>query len=192
MPQHLIVRGNNRLPCFIDDRDRNLYLSYLQEYSLANGCEIHAYVLMTNHVHLLATGREAMGVSRFMQVLNRRYARYFNKAHERTGTLYEGRFRSSLIQTERNFFAVMRYIELNPVRAGMVATPGEYRWSSHRENVGGAPRGLVTPHPLYDQLGASPGGANPGLSNAVRGARERRDHCRDPGERIQRQPTRVT
>jgi putative transposase len=155
MPQHLVVRGNNRLPCFFNDQDRRVYLGYLGEYAVAQACEIHAYVLMTNHVHLLATAREAGAMSRFMQVLNRRYSRYANKAHGRTGTLYEGRFRSCLIETERYFLAVMRYIELNPVRAGMVAHPSEYQWSSYLWNSSGAPAGFLTPHPVYLGLSAT-------------------------------------
>jgi REP-associated tyrosine transposase len=156
VPRHLVVRGNNRLPCFVEDEDRGVYLNYLQESLLASKTEVHAYVLMTNHVHLLATGREADSVSRFMQQLNRRYSRYFNKAHSRTGTLYEGRYRSKLIQTEKHFLAAMRYIERNPVRAGMVANPAEYPWSSHRQNARGAPAGMLTPHPLYEGLGKDP------------------------------------
>jgi len=155
MPQHLVARGNNRLPCFFEDQDRRVYLGYLREYSAELACEIHAYVLMTNHIHLLVTCREPGGISRFMQVLNRRYSRYFNRAHGRTGTLYEGRFRSCLIETERYFLAVMRYIELNPVRAGMVALPGDYPWSSHRANASGIPGGLLTPHPIYLGLAAA-------------------------------------
>jgi putative transposase len=156
MPQHLVVRGNNRLPCFFDDQDRHVYLAYLGEYAKTYSCEIHSYVLMTNHVHLLATAREPGAISSFMQVLNRRYSRYANKAHERTGTLYEGRFRSCLVETDRHFLAVMRYIELNPVRAGMVAHPADYRWSSYRLNASGRPSGILTPHPVYLELANAP------------------------------------
>ena len=129
---------------------------------------MHAYVLMTNHVHLLVTGREPRSISRFMQQLNRRYSRYFNKAHERTGTLYEGRFGSSHIESERYFFTVMRYIEINPVRAGMVRHPGDYPWSSHRQNACGAPNGLLTPHPLFIGLGGDPDEPRPGLPCPLR------------------------
>jgi len=156
IPRHLWVRGNNRQPCFVEDKDRFVYLDYLQESLVASKTEVHAYVLMTNHVHLLATGREPNSVSRFMQQLNRRYARYFNKAHSRTGTLYEGRYRSSLIETDRYFFTAMRYIECNPVEAGMVGHPEEYPWSSFRQNSCGSPGGVITPHPLYDGLGQCP------------------------------------
>ena len=156
MPQHLWIRGNNRLPCFFEELDRHVYLGYLNEASIVSASEVHAYVLMTNHVHLLATGREPRSLSRLMQAVNRRYSRYFNKAHERTGTLYESRYRSSLVQTERYFFALMRYIELNPVRAGMVQHPGGYPWSSYRQNALGAPAGVLTAHPLYCQLGTTP------------------------------------
>lgn len=157
MPQHLVVRGNNRLPCFFEDRDRHVYLDYAREHSAGLACDIHAFVLMTNHVHIVATGREPGAISRFMQVLNRRYARYVNKAYDRTGTLYEGRFRSVLIVTDRQFFTAMQYVERNPVVAGLVKAPGDYPWSSFRENAKGAPGGLLTAHPLYCQLGATPG-----------------------------------
>jgi putative transposase len=156
MPCHLWVRGNNRLPCFIGDEDRRIYLSYLAESAESFSTEVHAFVLMTNHVHLLVTGREPRSISRFMQQVNRRYSRYFNKAHDRTGTLYEGRFGSSHIESERYFFTAMPYIESNPVRAGLVRHPGDYPWSSHRQNASGAPDGLLTPHPLFIGLGGDP------------------------------------
>jgi putative transposase len=153
MPCHLWVRGNNRLPCFLEDDDRLVYLNYLGESCVGSSTDLHAFVLMTNHVHLLATGREPGSISRFMQQLNRRYSRFFNKAHGRTGTLYERRFGSSHIQTEPYFFTTMRYIESNPVRAGMVLHPRDYQWSSYRQNASGLPNGLLTPHPLYGCLG---------------------------------------
>jgi putative transposase len=150
---HLWIRGNNRLPCFVAEKDRHVYLKILADESRARSCDVHNYVLMSNNVHLLVTARELGATSRFMQVLNRRYCRYFNEEHGRTGTLWEGRFQSSLVMTEHYFFVLMRYIELNPVRAGIVAAPEEYRWSSHRENSSGAPSRFVTPHPLYLGIG---------------------------------------
>jgi putative transposase len=150
---HLWIRGNNRQPCFLADKDRHVYLKCLVEEARSRECDVHNFVLMSNHVHLLATARRAGSISRFMQTLNRRYCRYVNEEHHRTGTLWEGRFNSSLVVTEHYFFTLMRYIELNPVRAGMVVRPGDYRWSSHRENASGAPSQFVTPHRLYLELG---------------------------------------
>jgi len=150
---HLWIRGNNKQPCFFADKDRHVYLRCLVEEARARSCDIHTYVLMSNHVHLLASARGPGAISRFMQTLNRRYCRYVNEEHHRTGTLWEGRFNSSLVKTEHYFFTLMRYIESNPVRAGMVARAGDYRWSSHHENASGAPSQVVTPHRLYLELG---------------------------------------
>lgn len=155
-PRHLWIRCNNRLPCFLEDQDRHVYLTYLGESLESSNTDLHAFVLMTNHVHLLATGQEADSVSRFMQQLNRRYSRYFNKAHDRTGTLYEGRYQSRLVETDSHFLGEMRYIERNPVKAGMVQHPGDYPWSSYWQNASGEPGGLLTPHSVYQELGSSP------------------------------------
>jgi putative transposase len=155
LPQHVWIRGNNRLPCFFTDKDRHVYLGYVKEESAERSCDVHAYVLMTNHVHLLVTGRKEGALSRFMQLLNRRYCRYVNQAHERTGTLYEGRFNSSQVLTDHYFLALMRYIELNPVRAAMVPSPGDYRWSSHAQNATGSPAGFLVEHPVYTALGSN-------------------------------------
>jgi len=154
-PQHLIARGNNRAACFLTDQDRHVYLRYLAEAADDCACAIHAYVLMTNHVHLLATGHEPRAISRLMQSIGRRYARYFNHVHERTGTLYEGRFKSSLIDSDAYFLTVMRYVELNPVRAGLADHPVRFRWSSFRANASGAPAKPLTPHALYLELGGA-------------------------------------
>ena len=131
-------------------------MHYLAEACGVNDCDVHACVLMTNHVHLLATGRASMALSKVMQDVGRRYARYVNSAYKRTGTLYEGRFKSSLVETRSYLLTCMRYIELNPVRAGMVRHPGDYPWSSFGQNVSGAPTGLVKPHAEYRQLGSTP------------------------------------
>jgi putative transposase len=155
LPQHLILRGNNRTTCFHADLDRLVFLKYLREALEETGCVIHAYVLMTNHVHLLALAQEIGAMSRLMQSVGRRYARYFNSSYDRTGTLFEGRFKSSVVDTDGHFLTVMRYVELNPVRAGMVLQPGDYPWSSFRQNAGGEPSGLVTPHRLYESLGGT-------------------------------------
>lgn len=152
---HLIQRGNDRQACFRDDGDRATYLATLLYASERGRCDVHAYVLMTNHVHLLVTAREASSPSRMMQALGREYVRYFNERHGRTGTLWEGRFRSSLIDSERYFLACSRYIETNPIRANMVNEPGAHRWSSFRSNADGWPDTLVRRHQVYLALGRS-------------------------------------
>jgi putative transposase len=148
-----MARGNNRTSCFFRDQDRRIYLRYLEEAARENHCEIYAFVLMTNHVHLLAAGLARGAISRMMQSVGRRHARYVNDTHGRTGALYDGRFKSSLIQTERYFLTCMRYIELNPVRAGMVKSPDQYAWSSFSQNALETPRGWLTAHPEYLRLG---------------------------------------
>ena len=150
---HVWVRGNNRNAIFFSDADRSLFLKYLGEARARRRCDIHAFVLMTNHVHLLATPRVERGLSKMMQDVGRKYVRYINRSRERTGGLYEGRFKSNLVQTESYFLNCMRYIERNPVRAGMVSHPAQYAWSSFGQNVTGEPSGLVTPHPEYLALG---------------------------------------
>jgi putative transposase len=155
-PHHIIQRGNNRQPIFVCEADYLAFLSMLHEHAKQSGVAIHAYVLMGNHFHLLATPDSAQGVPQAMQAVGRRYVRYFNQRHARTGTLWEGRYRSTLIQAERYLLACMVYLDLNPVRAGMVAEPASYRWSSHSHYVGTAPDRIVTPHPLYWELGNTP------------------------------------
>lgn len=153
VPLHVIQRGNNRQACFYADEDYRFYLDWLREYADKTGCQIHAYVLMTNHVHLLisATRPEAPGA--LMKALGQRYVQYVNRTYRRSGTLWEGRFRSCLTQEESYLLACQRYIELNPVRADMVAHPAEYRWSSYRGNAQGDPDALLKPHSLYLVLG---------------------------------------
>jgi putative transposase len=152
---HLIQRGNNRAACFVDDVDRKCYLAALLHASERARCAIHAYVLMTNHAHLLVTAGEARAPARMMQALGRNYVRYFNERHGRTGTLWEGRYRSSLIDSERYFLQCSRYIETNPVRAGLVRSPADYPWSSFGSNAEGRPNPLLRLHPLYLALGRS-------------------------------------
>jgi REP-associated tyrosine transposase len=152
VPQHVLQRGNNRKACFFEEQDYKVYLDKLKEYSEKLDVSIHSFVLMTNHVHLLMTPTEANGVSRLMQSLGRYYVRYFNKKYDRTGTLWEGRFKSTIIDTEKYLLTVSRYIELNPVRADMVAQPAEYPWSSFRRNALGVPITLVKPHEVYQLL----------------------------------------
>ena len=153
LPQHLIVRGNDRKPIFFSRDDRLRFLDCLGEARTRRSCDIHAFVLMPNHVHVLATPREEHAASRLMQDVGRAYVAYVNKHHGRTGALYEGRFKSSLVETARYFLACMRYIEMNPVRARMAVRPDAYEWSSHGQNITGEPGGLITPHPEYLQLG---------------------------------------
>ena len=155
VPLHIVQRGNNRSACFFGDIDRRLYLRCLANAAADRGCAIHAYVLMSNHVHLLVTPRVQGAASALLQDVGRRYARIVNEVQGRTGTLWEGRFRSSLIDSERYLLTCHRYIELNPVRAGMVREPGEYPWSSHRFYAFGTPDKVVTPHGQYLALGGS-------------------------------------
>lgn len=153
MPQHLVQRGVNREPCFFAEEDYHFYLHWLKKSAADYRCAIHAYVLMTNHVHLLVTPETAQGPSKLMQSVGRRYVQYINRTYRRTGTLWEGRYKSSAVQTEQYFLLCSRYIELNPVRAGMVPDPGQYRWSSYRHNGLGQTDERLTPHPEYLALG---------------------------------------
>jgi putative transposase len=153
---HVIKRGNNRQAIFADRADYKMMLDLLDESARRFGVAIHAYVLMDNHFHLLATPQTTEGLPQMMQAVGRRYVRYFNDRHQRTGTLWEGRYKSTLIQTERYLLACMAYIDLNPVRAGMVAQPRDYPWSSHAHYIGLAQDRLLTPHPLVWALGNTP------------------------------------
>ena len=153
VPLHLIQRGNNRQACFFADEDYRFYLDWLAEHAGKTGCRIHAYVLMTNHVHLLVSADRADAPGVLMKALGQRYVQYVNRVYRRSDTLWEGRFRSCPIQEEAYLLACQRYIELNPVRAGMVEHPGEYRWSSYRANGQGEDNALIRPHALYAALG---------------------------------------
>ena len=156
-PVHLVQRGNNRGTCFHYRSEAERFLEFLDEARQEYGVGVHAYVLMTNHVHLLATPLgDPLGIVQMMKVVCQRYAQYFNKRHERTGGLFEGRYRSCLVGEDDYLFACYRYIELNPVRAGMVAHPGDYRWSSYPANALGADDPLITPHALYQHLAHAP------------------------------------
>jgi putative transposase len=156
IPQHIVQRGNNRAACFFCDAHRRFYLDLLRDASRAAGVAIHAYVLMGNHVHILATPTDVGAVSVMMQVLGRRYVQSVNKARGRTGTLFDGRFKSGLVQSERYLLCCYRYIELNPVRAALVVDPSHYRWSSYDCNALGEPDGVITRHAVFDELGESP------------------------------------
>jgi len=182
VPVHVIQRGNNRHACFFADEDYRFYLDWLTEYAGKTGCRVHAYVLMTNHVHLLLSSDKADAPGALMKALGQRYVQYVNRAYRRSGTLWEGRFRSCPIQQETYLLACQRYIEMNPVRAGMVPHPAEYRWSSYRANAQGEADAMLQPHPLYVALGADAAGRQaayrelfrhelePGLTNQIRQA----------------------
>ena len=153
VPVHVVQRGVDRQACFFTNDDRVYYLEQLSELAAACSCAIHAYVLMTNHVHLLLTPRDNEGPSRMMQRLGQRYVKAVNRAYGRTGTLWEGRFRSTLATDEAYVLACYRYIEMNPVRARVVAEPHDYNWSSHRTNATGAPAGMLVAHERFLALG---------------------------------------
>jgi putative transposase len=153
IPQHVIQRGNNRQICFGCERDLACYARLMEEYSRKFSVAIHAWVFMTNHVHLLLTPHEDNGISNMMQAVGRQYVPYFNRKYRRSGTLWEGRFRSSLVQSERYLLQCQRYIELNPVRAGMVSDPADYAWSSYQCHALGKDIRMSTPHDEYLRLG---------------------------------------
>lgn len=154
-PQHVIQRGNNRSEIFCAKADYRVYLEKLKAAAAKHRCNIHAYVLMTNHVHLLVTPEDENGIGKMMQMLGRYYVQYYNYCYQRTGTLWEGRYRATLIDTEQYLLTCMRYIELNPVRAGMVSHPSEYLWSSYRHTALWRTDELITSHILYHRLGRS-------------------------------------
>jgi putative transposase len=153
IPLHIVQRGHNRQKCFRKRSDYLRYLGFLAESAKQYEAQVHAYVLMTNHVHLLVTPCQDYSASRMMQHLGRRYVQAFNRVYERTGTLWEGRFRSFPVSTEGYLFACYRYIELNPVRAGITESPDEYPWSSYRTNALGAPNAVVQPREEWLDLG---------------------------------------
>jgi putative transposase len=155
-PHHIIQRGNNRQAIFASTADYEMLLGLLEESAKKFDVAIHSYVLMSNHFHLLATPKGVEGIPQMMQAVGRSYVRYFNNRQARTGTLWEGRYKSTLIQAERYLLACMVYIDLNPVRAGIAADPAEYPWSSHLHYVGRRVDKLVTPHPYYWELGNTP------------------------------------
>jgi putative transposase len=152
-PQHIVQRGINREPCFYAEEDYHTYLHWLHKSAADWHCVIHAYVLMTNHVHLLLTPETPEGPAKLMQAIGRRYVQYINTSYKRSGSLWEGRYKSSLVQEESYLLTCMRYIELNPVRADMVQDPSHYRWSGYRHNGLGQNDERIAPHPLYLALG---------------------------------------
>jgi putative transposase len=155
-PHHVILRGNNRQDIFKTTADYQRMLNLLEEHSRVQGVDVHAYVLMGNHLHLLLTPQKDQALPKMMQAVGRSYVQTFNKVHGRTGTLWEGRYRSTLIQTDSYLLACMVYIDLNPVRAHLVAQPQDYAWSSHLHYTGRKTDRLITPHALYWTLGNTP------------------------------------
>jgi len=154
VPMHIVQRGHNRDPVFYDEQDYLVYLGFLKEASDRYGCAIHAYVLMTNHIHILATPESKDSVTRMMQHVGRRYVPYVNHTYGSSGSIWEGRYKASLVQDEEYLLTCMRYIELNPVRANMVRTAAHYRWSSYRFNGQGKGDELLKPHSEYLALSA--------------------------------------
>ena len=153
VPLHIVQRGHNREPCFFGEDDYLSYLHWLGEALIDAECALHAYVLMTNHVHLLVTPKRAAAVPKLIISLGRRYVQYINRTYRRTGTLWDSRYKSSSVHAESYLLACQRYIELNPVRAAMVEDPAHYRWTSYRANGLGQPDARLTPHELYQALG---------------------------------------
>ena len=152
-PLHIVQRGNNRAACFFADEDYRFYLHWLAIYARQYGCAIHAYVLMTNHVHLLLTPSKPEAPAKLMQSLGRRYVQYINKCYQRSGTLWEGRYKASLVHAEQYLLACHRYIEMNPVRANMIDHPRDHPWSSYAANAEGKPNALISRHDLVARLG---------------------------------------
>ncbi len=155
VPIHIVQRGHSKEPVFFEDNDYQAYLGWLDEAATRYACEIHAYCLMSNHIHLLITPSDKTGITRMMQYIGRYYVPYINQTYGTSGSLWEGRYKSNLINSEQYLLTCMRYIELNPVRAKMVRTPAQYRWSSYRHNGQGKDDSLITPHALYSALGKS-------------------------------------
>lgn len=153
VPLHIIQRGNNRQRCFLVDADYLVYLAMLYKAARLASCNVHAYVLMSNHIHVLATPGSDSSAAHMMKSVGERYVRYFNKRYERTGTLWDGRYKSCPVHDETYLMVCYRYVELNPVRAGIVENPLDYRWSSYHANAFGSRDDIVVAHALYDALG---------------------------------------
>ncbi len=186
IPQHVTQRGNNRQACFYADEDYRLYLELLNDACRLHACYLHTYVLMTNHVHLLITPSTPDGISRVMCDLGRDFVRTINRNYHRTGTLWEGRFKSSLVDTNRYCLTCYRYLELNPVRAGMVGHPADYRWSSYHCNGLGKPDTLISPHDCWQLRGEDDQGRTATYRALFKAALEQADiehirHCMNTG-----------
>lgn len=168
-PHHIIQRGNNRQAIFAVNQDYQALLDLLTDNAKKFEVGVHAYVLMTNHFHLLATPKTAEGLPQMMQAVGRSYVRYFNDSQKRSGTLWEGRYKSTLIQTDRYLLTCMAYIDLNPVRGGLAALPSDYPWSSYGHYTGARLDKLITPHPLVWTLGNTPFAREAAYAELVRG-----------------------
>lgn len=155
-PHHVIQRGAGRSAVFLDAEDHQMFLRYLKDAARQFRVAVHAYVLMTNHVHLLASPSDLTGLARMMQWIGRYYVPYFNRKYDRSGTLWQGRYKAAVLDAERYFLICSRYIELNPVRANIVSKAAEYPWSSYRHHVGATRDPLITEHSLYWLLGNTP------------------------------------
>lgn len=155
VPAHIFQRGHSKEPVFFEDDDYHAYLNWLEKASERYGCAIHAYVLMTNHIHILATPDSRQGISLMMQYIGRHYVPYINFTYGTSGSIWEGRYKSSLVHDEEYLLSCMRYIELNPVRADMVNNPSQYRWSSYRANAQGKSSSILTQHTLFRSLGGT-------------------------------------
>jgi putative transposase len=156
VPLHVIQRGHDRQSCFLVEDDYRKFLNWLELHSRAAQAKVHAYVLMTNHVHVLLSVVDVRSLAYLMKSTTQDYSQYFNHRYRRCGAVWQGRYKSCVVQSEDYFLACQRYIELNPVRAGMVEYPGNYRWSSYRCNAEGRGDAVVTPHQLYQRLGTTP------------------------------------
>ena len=174
-PHHVIQRGTNRQSIVKDDFDRQYLLDLFEEYSEEFEVAIHAYVLMDNHFHLLVTPATGTSLPNMMQAVGRTYVRHYNLRHNRVGALWEGRYRSNLIESESYLLTCMMYIDLNPVRAGMVTTAQDHKWSSHRHLIGSVEDKLITPHPLYWMLGDTPFGRQAAYAAMVEAGINRKD-----------------
>jgi putative transposase len=156
VPVHVVHRGNNRQACFYTEGDRAFYLFHLRRLLPHTRCALHAYCLMDNHIHLLLTGADVSACASLMQRVSQLHTQYMNRTYVRTGSLWEGRFHSSLVQSEDYLLACYRYLELNPVRAAMCSGPAEHECSSYRTNAEGAPDSSITAHYEYNRLGSTP------------------------------------
>ena len=172
VPLHIVQRGHNREACFMGEEDYQSYLHWLGAALRDHECQLHAYVLMTNHVHLLITPKRAIDVPRLIMSIGRRYVQYFNRTYKRTGTLWDSRYKSSLIHADTYLLTCMRYIELNPVRAAMVEDPLHYRWSSYRHNALGQPDAHLTAHAVYDAIATNDKARQAAYRNLFRAALE--------------------
>ncbi|SFL64998.1 transposase [Rugamonas rubra] len=157
VPLHIIQRGNNRQQCFFADADYLAYLDWLEELAGRSECRVHAYVLMSNHIHLLLSASNVAAPGALMKMLGQYFTHHVNRRYQRTGTLWEGRYKSCLVQEDGYLMQCQRYIELNPVRAHLVSDPARYRWSSYRGNAEGHGDPILTPHPLYLGLASDAG-----------------------------------